>query len=381
MTLPTKSLATFVGDMVATWGSDTGIVPTFESGDVLLALWQSVATQMTFLQAQIQIVLALTRAQTSNGSDLDSWMGQFGFTRLPGTYATTTETFIKLIAASSPVNVPVGAVVQTLGGAIQYQVVADTTQATYNASASAYILPAGATTLSATVQALVAGSTGNVGTGAISQLGSSVPGIDQVTNGAPVTNGQNAETDTQFRARFVLWLGTLARATRAAILAAAQGVQQGVQVTLEENILPSGAALYGCFTAIIDDGTGNPPASLLTSVYTAVDAVRAFSVQPFVTAPTVMSVTISITVRLNTATAASPAATISAVTTAVIEAVNALTAGQICYISALETAALSITGVIAVAPGTTINGIQADITPAAAQEVRTSVGSVTVSQY
>lgn len=379
MTLPLKTIPGFVSDMIAAWSGQTGVKPVFQSGDVLLAFWQALAGQLDFLQAQIQIVLNLTRAGTSTGADLDSWMAQFNFPRLGATYATTTVTFTKNLPAAQPIVISVGDIVQTQGGAYQYAVVADTTELSYSVSQKGYVLVAGATSLTATVQATVAGSGSNVIAGAISQFGTSIPGIDSVTNGQPVENGYDAETDEAFRARFQLYLATLAKATKAAILAAALSVQQGLVVNLLENQRPDGTPLMGSFTAIVDDGSGNPPTSLLNNVYAAIDATRAFSVQPFVAAPTEIAATIVITIRL--APGANAAITNTTVQNAITGIVNETAAGATLYTSTIDAAAKLVTGVIAVRSGTTINGVAADLSASPSQEIRTTVQAITVTNY
>lgn len=379
MTLPTKTIPGFVSDMIATWNAQTGLVATFESGDVLLAFWQSVATQFDFLQAQIATVLKLTRAKTSRGIDLDSWMAQFDFARLAASYSTGTATFGKNTAASAPIVVPVGSIIQTTGGALQYAVVADTNNGAYSAAANGYVLPAGQTSINATTQALAAGGAYNVAANTIVQIASSIPGIDTVTNGAAFTNGINAESDDAFRSRFVLYLSTLAKATKSAILAAALGARQGLSVTLIENQRQDGTAQLGSFTAIVDDGSGSPPASTISAVYAAVDKTRAFSVQPYVVAPTVLTITIAIAVRLATGIVAAVANT--AIANAISLALNALGPGATAYVSTIDATALLIAGVVSVRPGTTINGSAADFAPSASQEVRTTVANIAVSNY
>ena len=116
--------------------------------------------------------------------------------------------------------------------------IADTTQSAWNVAANAYVLTAGQSSMTCTVQALVAGAASNVAAGALGQQGSSIPGIDAVTNAAAISNGINAQSDASFRAAFVAWLSTLAKATKAAILAAINAVQQGLLVTLIENETP-----------------------------------------------------------------------------------------------------------------------------------------------
>lgn len=379
MTLPTKTIAEFTSDMAATFAAQTGYTGTFTSGDVLLAWWQSVSVQLDYLQAQVQVVLALARAQTSSGPDLDTWMAQFNFFRLPATFATGQQQFSNAVASGTQVNIPVGTIVQTVGAGIQYQLVADDLQASYSAAANAYILPAGQTSVIGTVQALVGGSGSNVLANTLVQFGTNAPGVSTTTNPEPITNGVDAESDADFRSRFILYLATLAKATRSAILAAAQSVQQGLLINLLENEQPDGTPLLGSFTVIADDGSGAPPLSLLNSIYAAVDAVRAFSVQPFVTGPSQVIATISLTVRI--VTGATAATVITAVQNAVAAAVNELAPGDTLYVSTVWQAAVSVASVAAVGPVITINGAQADLIPTPEQEARTTVGDVTVGIY
>lgn len=380
MTLPTKTLAGLTSDMVAVWAAQTGTSPVFSDGDALLAFWQSVASQLDFLQAQIQQVVLISRAQTATGADLDSWMQQFNFVRLGATAATGAETFLKLQPSAAQVVVPLGTIVQTVGGGIQYQVVADSTQSTFSAAAGGYVLPAGQTSINATVEALVAGSASNVLAGTLTQFGSSCPGIDQVTNPSPITDGIDAETDAAFRARFVLYLATLAQATESAILASAESVQQGLSINLLENQMPDGSQLLGSFTVVADDGSGDPPASLLSSILSAVNNSRAFSVQPFVTAPTGIQVTIGLSVHV--AAGATAVIVNTAVQNAVAAAVNSLPPSATLYASAIISAALAVSGVTAVNPASlSINGVAQDLAAATGQEIRTTVANVAVSNY
>lgn len=379
MTLPTKPIQSLVDDMVAAWGANTGITPNFSSGDILLAMFQAIAGQLDFLQAQVQVVLALTRASSSSGADLDSWMAQFKFSRLVATYATTTVVFSRRLAASAPILVPVGTIIQTAGGKYQYKVVADTNVASFDSTQNGYVLPIGSTSVTATVEATVGGAGANVVTGAISQFATSLAGVDFVTNPQPVTDGYDAESDDAYRARFPLYLATMSKATRNAIYAAAMGVQQGLSVNLLENQTSNGAILLGSFTAVVDDGSGAPPTTLINNVFDAVNATRAFTVQPFVVAPTTIIANIVITVRLAPNTVSSLVNPL--IQQAIAGIVNERIPGTPLYASDVDAAAKLVTGVVAVRSGTTINGIAADLIPTASQEIRTTVTNINVENY
>jgi uncharacterized phage protein gp47/JayE len=381
MTLPVKTFAQFVSDMVTAWSNAVGLVPALQAGDALYATFQSVAAQAIFLQALAQILNAVARAQTSTGADLDSFMAQFGFTRLPATYNTGPAVFGKYAPAAVQYLVPVGTVIQTPGGAAQYAVVADPTQPTWSASLNAYVMAAGQTSLTATVEATVAGTGPNVAAGMLTQIASPLPGIDTVNNLAPINNGVNAETDTAFRARFVLYVNSLAKATQAAILSAIANVQQGIFVNLLENETPSGSTRYGEFTAVIDDGSGDPPASLITNVFNAVEAVRGFTIMPQVVAVTTVAPTIALNIRVATGYTASTVQT--AVQDAVVAAVNTIEVSEpTLFISFIENAALAVPGCAGVQPGQTkINGSNADLSLTAFQEPRITTTNVSVGTY
>ena len=71
MTITTKTPDQLTSDMVAAWAAFVGVTPVMQSGDGLLALFQSVSIELDFIQQQIQAVQKLVRAQTSSGADLD----------------------------------------------------------------------------------------------------------------------------------------------------------------------------------------------------------------------------------------------------------------------------------------------------------------------
>lgn len=385
MAIQTKLISGFVSDMIATWQAQTGLSIPFTSGDPLLAFWQSVATQLDFLQAQISIVLSLARASTSTGADLDSWMAQFQFFRLQAVPGTGPETFSINAVAGVAIIVPAGTLVQTIGGAIQYEVVANTNDPAWNPGANGYVLPIGSLFVNPTIQAVIPGPGSNVAANVLTQFGSSVPGIASCTNPEPITNGVGAESDADFRSRFILYLATLAKATRAAILAAAESVQQGLLIALLENQQPNGMPLLGSFTVIADDGSGSPPASLINSIFAAVDAVRAFSVQPFVVPPVQTFIVISLSINvgpLPLPTGVSNATVNIAVQNAVATIVNELPPGGRLNGSAIISAALAVPFVAAVNPSSvTINGGTADLIPPVQQEVRITTSGISVSNY
>jgi uncharacterized phage protein gp47/JayE len=389
--LPGKSIAALTSDMVAAWAQQLGFQPTLPNGDPLLALMQAVAAQCVFLQAQIQIVNALTLASTRTGADLDAWMAQFQFTRLPATSGTGSETFGKNTAAASPIQVPIGVTVQTAGGAIQYLTVADPTQPAWSPSLNAYVLNTGQTQIAVTIQAVTPGASSNVTAGQLSQLATNVAGIDFVTNPAAIANGLNAESDTAFLARFVQYINSLSKATYGAIVSAIQGVQQGLLYSLQENVDTGGHARPGEFVATIDDGSGSPPGALIQAVQNALEQVRGFTILAETIAVSTVTALITMAVRLAPSTPSLPivpSVVNAQVSAAVAAAVNLQPIGgvdndgDLLYISQVEAAALTVPGVISVQAGnTTINGVNADLAGSLFQRSITTPNNVSVSNY
>lgn len=379
MALQTKTFDQFVADEVARYSEVLSIVTALPPGDPALAIFEAFATQLVFLQTLAIVVNALTRAQTSTGDDLDSFFAPFGFVRLPSTFADGDATFSTAVPASSQILLQVGTVIQTPGGALQYAVVAAAGNPNYSPTLNAYVLAIGQSSLVVPVQSLTAGVDGNTGANTLVQFSSPVPGFTSVTNAAPITNGAAAESDTAFRARFVPFLATLAKATRAAILAAILSVQQGLDVELLENEQIDGDPQLGEFVAVIDDGSGDPPSNLLIACQTAIDNTRAFSVEGHAIAP--IKVVPSIALTIVVAAGADSPTVVAAVKTAIVLAVNATPVHGTVFINGtINETALGVANVASVAPNTTtIDGVALDLTANDRSVIRIAAANVAVS--
>jgi uncharacterized phage protein gp47/JayE len=352
----------------------------FSVGSINLAYAQASAAVALWLQGLALTVLGLTRFATSFGSDADSWGADFGFDRLGATFATTPSQTFTRANTSVQATITVGTLINTADGTQQFEVVADATQTAYNAAANAYIIPIGTATITATVEAMTAGTGGNVQANTITQLVAPIAGVDSTTNAAAIANALNAESDPAYKARFPLFLAGLQSGDVAAIEYAITTVQQGIQYLYVDSALYPNAAgtTAGAFYVIVDNGSGSPPTSLLNSVAAAIAAVRGGGIQPAVFAPTVVAPTISLNVRVAAGFVAS--AVEAAAAGAVVAAVNALGLVPLTlFISAVEAAALATPGVAGVQPGQTkINGSNADLALTLVQTPKITTGNVTV---
>lgn len=375
MPLNTQTFTQIIRNAAAAVQGAAKALVDFTVGSIIRAIMEANAAVVMWLQALVLQVAALTRAATSNKSDLDSWLADYGFTRLPAAYATGQATFSRFTPTQQAV-VPVGAQVQTSDGTQQYAVTLDTTNPAYSAGLNGYVIVGGNSSVTVTVTAVNAGSQGNATAGAINTLSQAITYVDAVTNASPFTTGANAETDAAARARFVAWLSSLSKATLAAIQYAIQSLGNVVSYTVTANQAYNGATQMGYFYVVADDGSGSPPSDFLNAVYSAVNAVRAFTVAIAVFSPSIVTATVGMT--LTTAAGQNHTAIVSTVELALQNYINGLGIGnalsyarlsQVAYDAAPAGAITTITNIL-------LNGGTADVAATNQQVVR--AGSINV---
>ena len=326
-TLSTQDFTALVRNMVASVQSAASTLVDLTAGSVLRAILEAVAAVVLWLQGLIVYILTLTRAATSSDDDLDSWMADYDFPRQDAKSATGNVTMGRYTATAQAI-VPVGATVQTGDGTEKFDVIADTTNAAYNATVvtgGGYVLAAGISSISVPVVAENAGTEGNVQAGTITFIYSGIAGIDTVTNASAFANGADAEEDDAYRARFVLYMASLSKATNVAVKSAVANVGSNLTYTLTENYTYGGVYQPGFFYVVVDDGTGAPTSTLLNTVANAIEAMRGTSIQFAVFAPVV--VTANATMVLTTASGYAHATVVGNVTTALRSFINALPLG------------------------------------------------------
>jgi uncharacterized phage protein gp47/JayE len=317
------------GIAAAVQSSASGLLD-FTEGSINLAVAEAFSGVVLWLQANLLALLKATRAQTSVGPDLDSWIADWAsgptasdatlLTRFPAIGATGAVTFSRL-STSLQVVVPVDptgvsqTTVSTQDGSQAYAVTIDTTNPAYNAALGGYVMAAGIGTVTVPVKAVNTGSATNAVAGAINTITSAIPGVDSVTNSSAFTNGFDAETDGQYLTRFRSFILSLREATPAALANAIKALQRGVQCVIVENANHDGTSNPGFFYFVVDDGTGAPPTPLLNAAGAAVDAHRAaggngFGIYAPVIVPVAVSAIIGYVAGLSAATQASAKAAV-----------------------------------------------------------------------
>jgi uncharacterized phage protein gp47/JayE len=369
-----KNFQTLVREQVAAIQGAARVLVDMTVGSILRAVVEANAAVVLWLEGLILQLLATTRAATSNASDLDSWMGDYGLTRLPAVAAKGSVTFSRFTPTAQAV-VPVGAVVQTADGTQQYTVTADATNPAYNAGQGGYVLAAGVASVTVPVLANVAAAAGNAAPGAITTIAQAISGVDTVTNALQFTNGADAETDAALRARFIAYVAGLSKATRIAIGNAIAALQTNVSYVIVENLTYAGATQNNYFYIVVDDGSGSPPAGFITAVYNAVDAVRPITSTFNVYAPVVVTANIAMT---TTTAAGYSHATVNALVQAAIQTyVNSLPLGATLTNSRLAQLAYDASPAVMNVTGITINGSESDLTSTTVQIIK--AGTVTVN--
>lgn len=367
MTVSTRSFTDLVrGLAAAIQGRASGLVDV-SVGAIVRAAIEATAGVVLWLQALILNLLATTRAATSSGADLDSWMADWFFTRLPATGASGLVTFSRF-TATGQVVVPIGASVETADGTQKYVVVVDTSNSDYDALLGGYVLIAGAHSVDAPVEAVSLSSAGNALAGTINTITSALPGVDTVTNAAGFTNGADAEADAAFRARFQGYLQSLREATPAALLYFVRSIKQGVQAVLVENLTLLGVAKRGFIYLIVDDGTGAPPADLVTEASAVVDLHRAAGVEYAVYAAQATAANLAGTIT--TAAGADHAAAVAAVGAAWAAYRDSLALEATLYLTRLYAVAYEASTDVIDVTGITINSGSADLVPARGHVVK-----------
>jgi len=374
MQLSLQNFSTLVEGMAAAVQGAASNLLDLTAGSVLRAILEANASIALWLQWLIVQVLATTRLATSTGADCDSFGADFGFVRLGAVAAVGQVTFSRF-TPSVAAFIPVGTTVATSSNATSFMVTADPTNPAYNAASNGYNLAAGVASVTVPVAANLAGSAGNVQPGAIAVISSALAGVDTVTNTLALANGLDAESDVAFRARFGNYLASLSKATDVAVGAAIAAVQQGLSYVISENINQAGTTQMGHFVVTVDDGSGTPPASLLSTVWQAVDAVRPVASSFAVQGPVVTPANVSLTVA--TLPGVSHQTVVAVVAAAIESYIASLGVGATLSYTRLAQLAYAASGSVTNISSVLLNGGTADLVPPLFGVVR--AGTVTVS--
>lgn len=379
-TLPIQSFDTIVQNQTIAIRSSTTELVDFTPGSILLALVQSNAANSIWLQSLISALLAVTRLQTSSGSDVDSFVNAFGYTRLPGTQATGTVTFSRTITTSISFIPATSTIVSASLSNTQFITLADTTNPNYNPVTNQYEVPIGISTIDIPVICLTVGTSGNVLAGQINTLINPPQNINAVTNALSFTNGTSQATDAQVKAGFVLYLASLSKATLGAVLAAALNTSGIVKANVVENTAIGGGQQLGYFYVVIDNGTGTATTDQINAVRAAVENVRGLAIQYDIIAvlPTALS-SITMNLIVDTTDITARALITSSVVAALTSFVSGLPIGGILYYTRVIQLIYDASPHIIDVYGLLINGASSDISVDGKHVITLNPNNITIS--
>jgi len=375
-------------------------VKNFTSGSIAGAVVNSFAAMVLFLQQLAQYLVTVSRAATSAGADLTSFVADYYLTptRVAATFAQGPLTFARFQAAPAQVVIPVGTIIQNKvlppAASIQYQVIADISNTNFNASLNGYPIAQGGTSVAVTVQALIAGSASNVQAGSLISINSTNVPADSVVQSFAIQNGFDTETDAALRVRFQAYISSLAKATAASVKSAILSTQPGLTFTINDGLNAAGSIQSAFFTIVADDGSAAIPPNTLTTISNAVTLVRAAGVSFTAIAPTNATITVALTGT--TIQPAFNATTVrAAVQLAIIAYINANGVGGanvtnayvpsgILPVAGLQAVIASFIGAVAGQglvgyTSLTLNGSTANVALTNYQLANATTGSVTVS--
>lgn len=197
-----KHFATLVGSMINWFSGNNAEITDFNIGSRIRTLMEAVAIEIE--QFYYQLYQAITNGITN------AVYNSFNFPPLQAKASSGAVTFTSSSPApSGGITIPSGTQLSTQGSS--------TTPAVIFQTVSTAVIPAGQTSVSVAVIAVVNGSIGNVGQNTIIVLISNPSGISTVTNPVAFSNGADLETADQQAARFQNYIENLSRATLGAI--------------------------------------------------------------------------------------------------------------------------------------------------------------------
>lgn len=246
----------FAQNILATMAALSGVATDYNIGSQLRTFSESTGSviEMQGVAAQSQAYLGLTYGSIS----------AFGIIPSGPQYSTGNVTFstsqTTAVPATQNVSIDAGTILQTQGG-VQFQTTADV------------ILETGASSISVQVQALVAGTTGNVSAQQITTIVTGIGYPLYASNPAATTGGAAAESPSGTLARFAAKAGSLGIGSPYAVANAAIGISYGAEVVKYSSLFePWVAAGSGAgsgtagFTVFIDNGQGTASANLVAAV-------------------------------------------------------------------------------------------------------------------
>ncbi len=273
-----KTVEEIYQQMLQEFGARTGLEPV-EGCDLSVRLYAA-AAQVCALYAQADWVARQAFPQTAQGEYLDRHAQLRGLERKGAVAAQGTVRFTAGEAMQQDRLIPQGTVCMTTG-LVRFE----TTKA-------GYIL-AGELTADVPVQALEAGTAGNVGAGTITDMAVAPMGIASCTNPQPCAGGEDAEEDEALRERVLDTFLRLPNGANAAFYEQGALSFEGVSAAA---VVPRPRGT-GSVDVVVASTAGLPDQELLGQLTDYFQSRREIAVDVQVRAPETVQVNVAVQVQ------------------------------------------------------------------------------------
>jgi uncharacterized phage protein gp47/JayE len=309
----------------------------------------------------------------------------FGFSLRPAVRASGIVTFGTASAPITPVTIPKGTRVTVKGGSKVYETTTVATMSAPQTSVGVFVI------------CTSSGTIGNTPPQTITEMDNPIVGIDTITNTTEISNGLERETETERKARFVEYITTLTRGTKAAVEYGAKSaaildsngnITEKVSVaTVVEPFKDNPQMPVGRFTCYVYNGVGGTSTALVAMTQSIIDGyadssgnqVPGYKAAGVICTVTAVSekptnITLSITAA-STASAAAKTYIANAADNAIATYIASLGISQSLLIAEIINAVMSIDGVYNVA----VTAPTSDTSAAVGEIITPGTISVTVA--
>lgn len=262
-------------------------ISDFTPGSIIRTMFEVVAVFVEFLQFLVEMAFNSFYTDTAEGDDLDNRIEDFDMERNESVSASGALTFQSDSAATETFIISAGTSVATqpdvFGNTIIFTLDDDVT------------FLSGALSATGVVTCSTPGVIGNVASGKITNITTSISGVDSVTNLAAFTNGATEESDDQVRKRIPIHLNGLQKGNEDGIKDAVFEVDGITLVRMEEN-----NPQIGYITVYVSNESGVLTQEQIDAVGDAAEGAASFGIEVNVVTPTVEYVTISLDAEIDT---------------------------------------------------------------------------------
>jgi uncharacterized phage protein gp47/JayE len=274
------TVSEIVNRMITRMTANSGVTD-YTPGSNVRTIFETIALFVEYVQFLIEETYRSFYIDTASGNDLDSRVQDFGIARKASRNATGIIKFQRNTPATSTFIISAGVQMSTqpdvFGNTISYELDNEIT------------FVSGSVEATGRITCLTSGPEGNVASGTITNITSSIPGIDAIINEEPVVDGASQETDEQLRVRLPLHINGLKRANEDAIKAAILAIPGVTLVGLKEN-----SPLNGYITVYVSTESGQLTEQQKADIKQATENSAAFGIQTSVVTPLVEYVTIEL---------------------------------------------------------------------------------------